>query len=365
MLKDFIVKITNILNESNRKSALRQFRKDGNFRKSFYEKIASFTEAGIPIMKIIQLMINQKKRKKSHKKDIEFIVMSNILKSMSAGSKFSSALSASIPPDEHLLLASAEKSGSLPKHLRMCSIQITDNQKIKSSIRSALTYPAFLIIVMIGLFAGLGGKMLPTIVDVAPVSEWPGHGQVLYAVSTIIYENVVQALMLIFGSLILIFISLSHLTIDFRYSVLDRLQPWKLYRDIQATTFLLSLGSLMHSGVKTSDALKFIHKNSNKYTRHHLIIMIKRLASGQQAGQVIATNFIGESRDDIELYSLASQFDAALIQTAESGKIKLMKSIDTFSKVLTTSLFAIVAGSAVWGIFSFLQIMQGLGSAVQ
>jgi type II secretory pathway component PulF len=206
--------------------------------------------------------------------------------------------------------------------------------------------------------------MLPTLVSVAPVSDWSASGQLLYSVSNAVADNVMFVFIFIGSFLTFVKISLDKLINDFRVDVLDNYQPYKIYRDIQASFFLLTMGSLLKSGIKTSDALKFLQKSSSPYSAYQIGIMIKRLSMGMQAGAVIATPFLGDAGDDIELYGQSSQFDEALTNTAESTKIKLTLKIEKVSQLFGTIMFVIVGASAVWGIQSFLSISGSIAKSM-
>lgn len=355
--------VNNYLQNSAKNSALNGFKKNGDARISFYEKISSFLEAGVPIMKILDAIVSQRMRKKKYKQDKDYLIISEILNNMSSGDRFSDALKAIIPPEEFLLISAGEKSGSLPQNISLCVLTIKDSAEIKSSVKGAVTTPFIYISMLLGLFYALGAGMLPTLEDVAPVSDWSTSGQTLHALATFIVNYIVIIISLIVGMVFGLIYSLPNLKTNFRYDFLDNINPFKMYRTIQSTFFLLAFGSLLSSGIKTSDALKFLHKNAKPYVKKHIEYMIQRLSSGAQASEVIATRFLGDSADDIELYGLSGRFDEALINTANHSKIRTKESIQSFSKAFGGIMFGLIGLSAVWGISSFLSISSSIASS--
>ena len=348
--------------EYQKKSRLKKFTATGEIRISFFEKLASFTSSGVPVMSILKSIMKQKARNK--KEDPEYHACLFVFSGMNAGLKFSEAIKPLIPSNEYLLLAASEKSGELPSHLLICANNIKDKDKITKTIKGAVTYPSVMLCMLIGLFYGLANNMLPTLVSVAPVSDWSSGGQLLYSVSNSVKDNILFVIFGILGVITVLGLTLTRLVNDFRVTKLDKFQPYKIYRDIQASFFLLTMGSLLKSGIKTSDALQFLKKSASPYTAFQIDIMIKRLAMGMQAGSVIATPFLGDSGDDIELYGQSSQFDRALTITAETSKIKLTEKIESVSAGFGTIMFVIVGASAVWGIQSFLSISGSIAKSM-
>lgn len=348
--------------EYQKSSKLKKFTGTGEIRISFFEKLASFTSSGVAVMAILKSIMKQKSRGK--KEDPEYHACLFVFTGMSAGKKFSEAIKPLIPSSEYLLLAASEKSGELPAHLLICANNIKDKEKISKTIKGAVSYPAVMLMMLIGLFYGLANNMLPTLVSVAPVSDWSEGGKLLYSVSNGVKDNILFVFIGVFGTIITLYLTMTRLVNDFRINKLDNFQPYKIYRDIQASFFLLTMGSLLKSGIKTSDALAFLKKSADPYTAYQIDIMIKRLSMGMQAGSVIATPFLGDSGDDIELYGQSSQFDQALTITAETSKIKLTEKIESVSSGFGTIMFVIVGASAVWGIQSFLSISGSIAKSM-
>lgn len=356
-------KVNDFLQNSARNSALKSFKGSGEMRISFYDKISSFLTAGVPIMKILDAIVTQRMRKKKYQQDKDYLIISDILKNMSAGSRFSDALKDMIPAEEYLLISAGEKSGSLTANISLCVLTIRDSAEIRSSVKGAVTTPFIYIAMLLGLFYALGAGMLPTLVDVAPVSDWSSSGQTLHSLATFIVNYIAYIIGSIFLLAFGLIWALPNLRTDFRYDYLDNVNPFKMYRTIQATFFLLALGSLLSSGIKTSESLKFLHNNAKPYTKKHIAHMIQRLSSGANASEVIATRFLGDSADDIELYGLSGQFDQALINTANHSKVRTKESIETFSKAFGGIMFGLIGLSAVWGISSFLSISSSIASS--
>lgn len=356
-------RIDNWTTESNKNSHLNLFKKKGLLRISFYGKISSFIAAGVPIMKVLKAISKQKKKKKKPEKSTEFIITEFIIHRMNAGYKFSDAIAPIIPSSEALLISSGEKSGTITENLLLATDTIKNSADIKSSVIKAISYPIVMFFVLIGLFFALGVGMLPTLKNLAPVEDWGSSGIALNFVASFFVDYIYVILGVVISIGVAISWLLPNFVNDFRINHLDNIQPFKLYRDIQSTFFLLAMGSLLKSGVKTSDSLSFIRNNSDKYVRAQLDIMIKRLASGARASEVISTTFLGESADDIELYGLSGEFDKALVDTAILSKEKTTKSIATFSSIFGGIMFGIVAMSTMWGIGSFLAVSSSIAKS--
>lgn len=363
MISDLINELNDWDAERNRKNLLNKFKKSGDLRVSFYDKVSAFIKAGVPIMKVLKAFERQKKKRKKFEKDAEYQVVNHVINQMNNGINFSKSLEDITPANEFLLMAAGEKSGNLPKNLALCSQMIKDNQLIAKAVKSATTYPAVMFCALIALFYALGAGMLPTLERVAPVEDWSLQGQMLHSVANGIVNNIpyiVSTVVILFVS---VKMSLPRLVHPFRLKYLDRVHPYKIYRTIQSTFFLLAIGSLLKSGIKTSEALAFLYDKSAPYTKAQVGIMLDRLSMGLPAAAVIATEFLGDSADDIELYGMSGEFDDALILTAEKSKLDTTDAINTFSSRFGSLMFSLVGLSAVWGISSFLSISSSIATS--
>ncbi len=348
------------LADSTKRSALSAFSKRGAYRILFYKKISSFLSAGVPIMKILNAIKTQKERKKNPYKDSEYVVVMEVLGKINAGEKFSEAMKPMVPSQEFLLISAGEKSGDIPGNLKLCMNMIEDSAKIIATARKAITYPLTMAFAIIALFYLLGTKMLPTLESVAPVTDWSVSGQMLHGVATWVVSNVIYLLGTIIGFIVAVWVSLSKLVNSFRVDYLDRVHPWKIYRSVQATFFLMSMSSLLSSGIKASDSLRFLRASSGAYTQFQIDEMIDRLSSGATASRVIATKFLGEAADDIELYGMAGDFDQALMYTAQLSRVKVLELMEKVSGIFGMVMFGLVGMTVVWSISSFLSISSSI-----
>ena len=128
----------------------------------FCNQFASILLAGVPIVDALGMLAEQTENKVFAKAIVE--TKNNIEKGESLGSAME--LRRDIYPGMLISMVKAgEASGSLEVSLQRMAVQFEKDEKLKATIKKALTYPAIVFVVMIAVIIVLLVKVIPSFMD--------------------------------------------------------------------------------------------------------------------------------------------------------------------------------------------------------
>ena len=205
------------------------------------------------------------------------------------------------PPSELMVLNAAQVSGdeSVASGLRFLSDTVEKTERMTRVIRGAVNYPLFLLVLMAAIATGFSFFAVPVLEEIMTVDKWPAAGKALHAVSLMIrHYGLLMAVVfvLLLGAF---FYSLGNWTGNWRVRA-DRYLPYSLYRDYSGALLIVSLASLMRSGVSLRSALEQALQYANPWMRWHVRKILMRLSSSNAAnfGQAFATGVLSPELED-------------------------------------------------------------------
>jgi len=195
--------------------------------------------------------------------------------------------------------------------------------------------------------------MSPTYMSLLPVAEWPWMGQWLQAASTTLVKHWIS-----FGIFLGILAwgaqwSMTKVTGPVR-RVLDRVPPWSIFKTFHACSFLITLASLMKSGVPVFDALKRMEALSGKniWLRSYIQTMLLNLRKGgRNFGQHLDVGLLDKSTAlDVIDYSELGRFEEAIYKMGEQLLRKSLVDIKKGMAVAKNIMIAFI-GLSVGAIY--------------
>ncbi len=152
-------------------------------RTMFARQISTMIEAGLTLSQSIRLLIQQMKKGKFR------LVMEGVLNDIQDGFSFSTALSKYPEVFDQIfvnVVRSGETTGKLEVVLAQLSTNMENEVKVRSKIKGALMYPAFVVTAMAGMAAIMMVKVIPQITSVFSESkmELPLSTKLLIGIST-------------------------------------------------------------------------------------------------------------------------------------------------------------------------------------
>lgn len=191
------------------------------------------------------------------------------------GQSFSAALKGFVPKEEVMLLDAGEASGRLAQAFRAALTSQSANAEMRGTMAGAMLQPAFNFLGLVVSSIVLGKMLWPDLLATFAPKYWPSWCMPLIESNIWLADNW-PVMFLVMLALPAYYLSLPRWTGRSR-QFFDRIPPWSLYRDRNASGLLVILAGLIRAGLTVDDAIERVRKSSTPYMRWHLGLMLKRL----------------------------------------------------------------------------------------
>ncbi|MBI2032896.1 MAG: type II secretion system F family protein [Candidatus Levybacteria bacterium] len=321
----------------------------------FTRQLASMLTSGLTLMQALAILKNQVQNEKMQQ------VINNIIVDIEGGKTFSSAIGRypdTFPVIYISLIKAGEVSGLLDKILLRLAENMEKQQKLKNSIKSALMYPA---IIMIGMTLVLTMMMIFVIPQLAALYEnlnlsLPFTTQVVIGISNFV---------LIFWPFVIggIFLSIflfrrwyktdpGRLITD---SIMIKIPVFgKLNQNVILTEFSRTLGLLIGSGALVVDAFKqTADVTGNALYRNAILAISQRIQKGISIGDALGayTLFPSILVQMVKIGEQTGKLDESLTRVSEYFE----REVDQTTKTLTTALEPISIITPIYNLISQIQ----------
>ena len=317
-------------------------------RVSMYERIEAFLEAGIDMVTTLRTIRERYKQRRSTQGRAK--ILDSWIRSMERGGTFSDAIREWVPTSEHMLIASGERGQGIISGLQEARVLSQASAKSKAAILGGTIFPSVLFAMIIGMLIMFQVQMVPIFKQLLPIERWPGSAQTLNSLSGFMKNQLYIVIGVLLASAAIISYTMPKWRGDIRLKVFDKLPPWSIYRSYQASSFLISLSSLMKAGVAHYDALRLMYRTASPWMRLHLERMMFNMRSGGlNPGEALDTGLLDpDVAGDIQDYSRLGSFQDAIYRIGQRSLEEGVKSIQMKMDVLKNVLLFAVAGSIVW-----------------
>ncbi|MEZ7820851.1 MAG: type II secretion system F family protein [Patescibacteria group bacterium] len=249
---------------NNIKNFLNQDFKFGNIFKEkiktkdltvFFRQLAIMFSANVQISDIFQILLNQEDNKLKP-------IIKDLLDKVENGHKLSDALSfhPKIFNKYYIsILKSGEATGNLDESLNFLADELEDNYDTLSKIKSALTYPIFILITMVGVIGIIITYVIPKMTEVLQETggELPMITRVLISISSFLVNNIILIIVII---ALLVFVCIKYYNTDngkrFFHSLLLKIPVFgKIFQKIYIARISKNLYVLTRSSVSLIESL--------------------------------------------------------------------------------------------------------------
>jgi type II secretory pathway component PulF len=331
-------------------------------RERLYRKLSQLLKNGVSLDRSLEqiALIEEKRGNKAVS-----AVLRRWRNSIENGVNFGLTIAPFVPTGESLLLETGGNSGRLQEAFLNAAESVGQQRRVKGAIVSAGAYPALLICVLIAALVLASYNIIPAFGEVLPVEQWQGTAATVAALAGAIRDSGLYMLLGLIFFIFAISFSMSRWTGKTRMMV-ERIAPWSIYRMWQGSSFLLSVASLMSSGVKIDDnALRRLGLRAPPYLKERIIAVARQLTAGHNLGEALSRtghNFPeSELIDDLRIYATLKGFEDNLttitrewVGEVESKVVAAMKILNTVALVL----IAVTLGMLISSIFGVVQQIQ-------
>lgn len=343
------------------------FEFDGKARQRLYYKLAQLLRNGVSLDRALE-QISRIEEKRKHKATAA--VLRRWRSSIENGVNFGQTIAPFVPPSESLLLETGGNSGRLQEAFLNAAESVGQQRRVKDAIVSAGAYPVLLIVVLIAALILASYNIIPAFGEVLPVEQWQGTAAMLASVTQAIREQGIYMLLVMIAFIMLISFSMPRWTGRTRLWV-EGIAPYSIYRMWQGSSFLLSVASLMASGVKIDDnSLRRLGGRASPYLQERINAVARQLTSGHNLGDALSRtgHDFPESEliDDLRIYATLKGFEDNLTTITREWVGDVEGKVTAAMKVLNTIalvLIAVTLGVLISSIFGVVQQIKDSANA--
>lgn len=295
------------------------------------------------------------------------IVMREWQKNLERGMSFSDATRGWVPPDETLLVTSGNLS-NLVVALENVGRVVDGTQRIRRAMRSAITYPLFLLALTFGIIIMVGVYLVPPLAEVGGNDVvWTGTARSLIWLSNFSIKYWFPIVMGVGIVFLLIWASMANWS-GWMRSKFDSFPPWSIYKIQVSVGWLMSLAAMVSAGVTLPDAIRMLADNANKYLRDILDRTLHFIANGDNLGAALNNadrNFPErEIIGDLTIYADMTGFDENLTAVANDYLEESVRKMESISNVMNSVGILMVSAIIAWVVLGTFQMQDQITAAL-
>ena len=294
------------------------------------------------------------------------IAIASWAKALQNGLPFSEALKGWAPDRERLMLSVGDVSdleGALYNLIRVTE----GTTKMVRPIVSAISYPAFLMMMVVLIIYGIGAFMVPPMIDAAPNTRWQGTARTLVDLSSWIQEYWMIAFSIMPAIMLVIYLTIGVWTGPIRV-VFDKIPPWSLYKTFVGITWLLAMSALVKGGTPVSNAMRALRKDSTRYLKERIDKALVFINNGDNLGQALSKTKLdfpdAEIIGDLKIYSEMDNFEEALENLANNWLDESAYVIEQKASILNMIALLMVSGIIAWAVFGTFEMQDQITSSM-
>jgi len=268
-------------------------------------------------------------------------------------------LSATLKPYEHVfgrlfinIIALGEVSGTLPENLGFLSDELKESQKLHSKVKSAMIYPAIILVATLGVVASLVLFVLPRILPIFSSlgAELPLTTRILIASANFLQS---YFFLLILGGMLLFIVWLVLLRVNavkYAFHRVLLITPFagKISKKYNMANLTRTLGILLKSGVKIVEAVTTSSDiTENLVYRRALLMAAEEVKKGEALYEYLEKRskiFPPTVSRMIEVGEKTGNLDDNLNYLAEFYKEEVNDNVANLSSVLEPALLLFMGG---------------------
>lgn len=338
----------------------------GGVRLKLYRKIASLMSNRFSLMNALDMLHATITNDGKNPGEPMAIAIASWANALQNGQPFSEALRGWAPDRERLMLSVGDVS-DLESAIRNL-IRVTEGTtKMIRPIKSAVSYPTFLLMMVTLIIYGIGAYMVPPMLEAAPNAQWTGLAKSLADLSAwiIVYWPIAFSIVPVCG--ILIYSTIGIWTGSIR-ALVDNCPPWSLYKVFVGITWLLALSALVKGGTPVSNALRALRKDSTRYLKERIDKTLVFINNGDNLGQALSKTGLNfpdpEIIGDLKIYSEMDNFEEALEKMANDWLDESAFLIEQKAAVLNMVALLAVSGIIAWSVMGTFVMQDQITTAM-
>lgn len=324
-------------------------------RLTFYKQMARSADRGFDIKQpILQLAERAAKRGYWTQPALREWVAA-----LDNGERFNSVLAGAVPDAERMAIAAGEDTGQVGQGFRNAAFVTETAKRIKGELFKSLAYPAVLLVAFVVLLIVVSTMLIPTLLEIQPLDEWPVIARALYYVSQFTLGAGPWIAGGLAAGLAVALASLPRWQGHLRRQLDQWLVPFSIYRQIQSANMLVTLAALMDSGLPTDEAMRRMQKSASKWLRWHVERVIESVSQGLTTAEALDTGLHEDQTvDDLLMYDRTGDLAMAATEIGRDTVERTIESVGLFGKLAMGIIIVMVGIGVVWTYGAFVLVMM-------
>lgn len=333
---------------------------------SFCREMCSMLGSGVNMVRALNILAKQDAKPYLKK------VYGRLATDIKHGMALSDAMAAQGSMFPELLVAmirAGEASGKIDQTFEKMGQHFDKSHKLKAQIKSAMTYPMVLLVLIIVVIIALFTFVMPQFGSMLEETTVPKITVIMMALSDFCVKNIVWIIIVIVALVIAVMILLKIPAVQYakdKFLIkMPKLGP--LMKIIVTADFARTIASLYSSGMTIVNAMQCSKDTiNNKYVRSQFSSAVKSIRSGTSLSQAIrgVDGFDKKLADTIEIGEETGKLDDMLNMSADTYEYDSQMAIKKLTGILEPVMIIIMAGVVVVVMLSVLMPMFNMYGSI-
>ena len=331
----------------------------------FSRQLSTLINAGLPLLQALRSVNSQTTSKPFT------VVINEIINDVEGGSSFSNALNKHPETFNQIylsLISAGEASGTLDTSLERIADQQEKDAEVLSKVRSAMIYPAIVLVVMMAVLAFMIVKVLPQVqvlYDGIPGAKLPLITIIMLAIANFFIHSWYIVIIVAVGGLIGT-VRFAKTSLGRRFFDRYKMKAWPikpLFMELYMARFTRTGTTLVSSGVPLLQMLDIV---ANAINNVHLEKSIRTASEKVKGGKSLADSLDGDQNflplvpNMLRIGEQSGSMEAMMAKAADYYEKELDNQIKAISTIIEPVLMVIMGVVAFIIVASVLLPIYGL-----
>lgn len=334
----------------------------------FSRNVGKLVGAGVSLVRALKIISEDETIK-----PIEREIYTGILKNVRSGMTLSDAMAEqgdAFPPLFVNMFKSAETSGNLDQTANQLAIYYDKEYRLNGKVKSAMTYPKILCVLIVAVVAIIMGYVIPQFSDLfAQMGQLPLSTRILLAVSNFVKDR--WYILILFG-VILFMIYKVFMAIPAIHVIIAKIEVrfpkiGQLRKIIYTARFARTLSSLYSAGIPMISCLQIAKGTiGNLYIESQFDKVIADVRSGSSLSEAIdkVDGFTKKISSTILVGEETGSLDSMLVSVADQMEYESEMAINRLVAMLEPAMIVVMATIVGFIIISVIQPIYGSYQAI-
>lgn len=334
-------------------------------RTELYNQLIALLSTGMPLVDALQMAWDVASLEGKKPKEMNAIVLNEVILAKQNGASLAKALKPWVPKEDVMVMEAIENTTDMSGNLKDYLELIEKKKKIKATIIGGVAYPALLVAMVFGIMTYFGANVVPTISQLLPMEKWTGAANFLKFMYNFSQNLAIPVVVTIISTIVILSLLMPRWKGTGRVFA-DRLPVFSTYRMYTGISFLMSMASLLQSGMPPGEALDRLHPEATPYVKSRILKVRSQMLSGANFGAALYRSKTGwpdtKMNLNIKIFAETQDLSKQLTRLSktwiEQAQANIAKNMGLLRTVAMLLVFGVIMG-IVGGIYALQSQIAG------